>query len=434
MTSRQHHKRSRSESSIEHLELHSDTVHLADISRGLDGYIQDIGEPTNNFQNIVGAGFPPKTLSGMVSSRATPANQLILEQQTNFRIITAIILHAYLSQLMILMQWIITSNIEISTEGASSAMPDGNHYLMEKSAQEKRCDEIIKTLSSLLVKAEELPDYVIIDVDKRYVKMIVQQFEGFRPVPSPTLYETIQSMIQRISSRLTSVNINPSMETMEFAVSCLNFDIFYRCLIVDSKAVFTYKRFYANLQTKHRKHETRDYITTLHRGDRGERDDDHSLYLYFYENIHNIAYNVFYNHEYVLPLDCARDFTRMVKHLKIETDIPLGERVPGPNPVSNPFEPNSQVTVTDTGSGSEDYASSFQGSTSPAAARGHNPPENTVLATGGPAGNGSRPSDGGSSRTHTNTHTRRRPRPKQTQTQKKQTRRRRRRDKKRSGK
>ncbi len=423
------HKRTRSESSIERPYTHSNTHLLDSVLREFDNYIQGIGESTTIFQDIVGAGFPPKTLSGMLSSRASPTDPLIQEQQTNFKIITAILLRAYLSQLMILMNLMMTSRLEVSSGEAGSAMIPVNHYLMEISAQEKRCDEIIETLSKLVDNAFSLGEYVVTSTDKKYVNSIVEQFRGFRPTSS-NAFDKIQALIERISSHLTRIKINPSMDTMEFAVSCLNFDIFFRCLTNWN----SYYTFYATLQQKHNGSETYDYITKLHTGLRSANAaPDHSFFLYFYENIHNIAYNVYYNHEYVLPLDCAGNFASMVRHLINETDIPLGERVPVP---VNPFEVSSQLTeISDSSQG---YPSSSEGSTSPRTVQNSLQARKSVLVTGGPdgyarGGYDSPPSNGGSS--HTRTHTRRRPTQKQPQPQKKQTRRhRRRRHKKRSGK
>jgi hypothetical protein len=427
------HKRSRSESSIEHPYTHSNTHLLNSVFREFDDYMNAIPESTTVFQNVVNAGFPPQTLSGMLSSRASPTDQLIQEQQTNFKIITAILLHAYLSQLMILMNLIMTSRVEVSLREAGSAMIHENHHQMEIIAQEKRCDEIIETLSKLVDNAFSLRDYVVTPIDKIYINKIVEQFRGFRPTSSDA-FDKIQAFIEGISRHLTRIKINPSMDTMEFAVSCLNFDIFFRCLTYMN----SYYKFYAKLQKKHTGRETYDYITKLHTGLRSANAaSDHSFFLYFYENIHNIAYNVYYNHEYVLPLDCKGDFDSMVRHLMNETDIAYPVPVPVPESVrvlDNPFEGSSQIT--EFSDSSQGYPSSSEGSTSPRTVKSMLA-RKSVLATGGPGGSAiggydSQPINGGSS----HTHTRRRPTQKQPQPQKKQTRRhrRRRRHKKRSGK
>jgi hypothetical protein len=142
----------------------------------------------------------------------------------------------------------------------------------------------------------------------------------------------------------------------------------------------------------------------------------HSFFLYFYENIHNIAYNVFYNHEYRLPTVC-RDFDRMVEHLKKETGIQVNGQEPTKRvrAVVTPAVENPFGSSLETSSGDSSGDNSSDSSKSP-------PPKQTfkrLQAVGGPGLPGVR-SDGGSSRTR--------------RQRKKQTTRTRRRHNKRSGK
>ena len=413
--------RSRSRLPVEH----SGPLLLQNINVGFDSYIGSALVQEVEIEHVVAAGFPPKTLSGRLSSTE---EEHINEQRDNFKFIVAILLYTYLSQLMILINNVITNNIAKEITDAESH-PDSAGDEIE--AQEKRCFEIIKTLDTLISKANTLRRVVPLfqGDDESYLRDI-QQLIGFRPNYSALPVDLIEEMITHVKSTLTIKNVNPSMDTIEYAISCLNFDIFYHCLTKPSRS--RYSRFYSNLKTQHQGLTTEPYITELHKGigsksDRGrdrdsdsDSDSDHSFYLYFYENIHNIAYNVFYNHEYLLPLVCEeRQFNEMVGHLIRETDLSLGEPITG-EPVDNPFEPSSQLTVT---SESEGNTSSGY-STSPEAAS-KSIGQSGVFATGGPSVKRiPNDSPGGSSRT-------RRPRQKRTQKQKKRTRRR---HNKRSGK
>ena len=417
--------RSRSRLPVEH----SEPLLLKNIYVGFAPYINSAQVQEVEIEHVVAAGFPPKTLSGRLSSTE---EEHINEQRHNFKFIVAILLYTYLSQLMILINNVITNDIakKITYDASSHTDSAGD----EIEAQEKRCFEILKTLDTLISKANTLSRDVPLfqGDDERFLRNI-QQLIGLRPNYSALPVDLIEEMITHVKSTLTIKKINPSMDTIEYAISCLNFDIFYHCLTKPSRS--RYSLFYSKLKTKHQGLTTNSYITELHKGigsksDRGrdrdsdsDSDSDHSFFLYFYENIHNIAYNVFYNHEYRLPLVCEEGkFNEMVGHLISETDLSLGEPIRGEDgvvePVDNVFvEPSSQLTVT---SESEGNTSSGY-STSPTAAS-ESIVRSGVFATGDKSSWKRRHlvSRGGSSRTR--------------RQRKKQTKRTRRRHNKRSGK
>lgn len=392
---------------------------MKNICDGFESYISSAQVQKVEIEHVVAAGFPPKTLSGRLSSTI---EDHIQEQRDNFKFIVAILLYTYLSQLMILINIVITNNIAKDITDPEDSHTDSAGD--EIKAQKKICFEIPEILVTLIDKANTLisSDVPLFEDNDETFLQNIQQLNGFRPNYSALPVDLIEQMITRVKSTLTIKNINPSMDTIEYAISCLNFDIFYRCL-TDSKE---YKDFYKKLQGEHLGSQIIN-IPKLHRGigskstRLGDSEHKHSFFLYFYENIHNIAYNVFYNHKYWLPTVC-QEFGEMVKHLETETGIQVNvqERISGQvKPVENTWLEDSPLLTSSSDSSMPDNDSS-EGSTTPI-------PFNkrqrldvkgtrldvTVVGYGG-----------GSSRT-------RRPRQKRTQKQKKRTRRR---HNKRSGK
>ena len=398
----------------------SNPLLLKDIYDGFEIYISSAQVQVQKveIERVVAAGFPPKTLSGRLSSTI---EDHIQEQRDNFKFIVAILLYTYLSQLMILINIVITNNIAKDITDPEDSHTDSAGYEIE--AQKKICFEIPKTLDTLISKANKLSEVVPLfeDNDETFLQNI-QQLNDFHPNYSALPVDLIEQMITRVKSTLTIKNINPSMDTIEYAISCLNFDIFYCCLTDSTE----YKDFYKKLQGEHLGSQIIN-IPTLHRGigskstRLGDSEHKHSFFLYFYENIHNIAYNVFYNHKYWLPTVC-QEFGEMVKHLETETGIQVNvqERISGQvKPVQNTWLEDSPLLTSSSDSSMPDNDSS-EGSTTPIPfnKRQRLDVKGTRLDVK-VVGYG-----GGSSRT-------RRPRQKRTQKQKKRTRRR---HNKRSGK
>jgi hypothetical protein len=300
-------------------------------SKELARYIQGIHKKDEiTYERLVSAGFPPKTLSGHHLS--STLDEHIEEQRLNFKIIVVIMLHNYLSNVMIWINKKITSDIAAAYDaqpGAASAAMRVDTTEIE--IQKLRCKEIFDALSKLIRQAQDISSLFNVE-EMAFLRNIVEGFKHFDPSPSVELMEEIEGMISIISQVLNSTNINPSMDTIEFAVSRLNFDIYYRC--VKNRGAFIH--FYVDLQ-RARKVDL-DYITKLHTGKVASV--DLSFYIYFYENIHNIAYNVFYNHEYFLPFDCEREFEEMLLVLQNETtiDIRIDIREPTTAAVVNPFD------------------------------------------------------------------------------------------------
>jgi hypothetical protein len=396
---------------------------LKDINQQFDKYIGSVMESVQDDpeNDVILAGFPPKTLSGRLSSTI---EHHIQEQLENFKLIVAIMLYTYLSQLMILINIQITNNIATmihdSASGQTAPVPEAD----ELNAHVTRCSDITNQLKELIDKAYLLNPGVnnfVSDVDMRFFRSI----QGLINIDLNKIelqeqeQEEVEKIITKVKGKLTTMNINPSMDTIEYAISCLNFDIFYCCLANGLKKN-SYKKFYHDLRKKHDKYQTKEYIPELHTGLTSSSQPDmeahHSFFLYFYENIHNIAYNVFYNHEYWLPTVC-RDFDQMVKHLKEETGIQqvnvqeLTKRV---RAVDNPFD-SSQGTISGYSSGDSSRDSSSESSKSRI-----RPVKPASVFVGGPGVPWRDDSQGGSS------HTRRQ--------RKKQKKRTRRRHNKRSGK
>lgn len=391
---------------------------LKDINQQFDEYIGSVMESVQDDpeNDVIFAGFPPKTLSGRLSSTI---KHHIQEQLENFKFIVAIMLYTYLSQLMILINIQITNNISTmildSASGQTAPVPEAD----ELNAHVTRCSDITNQLKELIDKAYLLNPGVnnfVSDIDMRFFRSI----QGLINIDLNKIelqeqeQEKVEEIITKVKGILTTKNINPSMDTIEYAISCLNFDIFCRCLANGLKKN-SYKKFYHDLRKKHDKYQTKEYIPELHTGLTSSSQPDmeahHSFFLYFYENIHNIAYNVFYNHEYRLPTVC-QDFDQMVDHLKKETGIQqvnvqeLTKRV---RAVDNPFGSSLEFSSDD----SIGYSSS---ESSKSRIR---PVKRASVFVGGP-GTRRDDSQGGSS------HTRRQ--------RKKQTKRTRRRHNKRSGK
>lgn len=388
---------------------------LKRISEGFDPYINSTEVFDESHENVVFAGFPPKTLSGQLSSSV---QGLVNDQIENFKFIVAIMLYAYLSQLMRLINIKITNNIATMIDGGAPQHTDPN-ITAELNAQLKRCSDITDQLKNLIDKAykiftnEKVKQFGT-EIDRGYVLYIQKliHFDQDELLPEVSqVVELVEEIITNVKTKLTSKGINPSMDTIVYAISCLNFDIFYRCL-TDSKE---YNDFYNKLQVEHRDSQIIN-IPKLHRDTGsestrlGDSEHKHSFFLYFYENIHNIAYNVFYNHEYRLPTVC-QEFGEMVKHLISETTIQLDEQARNSGevmPVRNTWSGDSILTNSDD---SMPKYSSSEGSTSPITSHKRS---RVVVPLGG-VGYG-----GGSSRTR--------------RQRKKQTKRTRRRHNKRSGK
>jgi len=327
---------------------------LNDIEQTFDNYIDSVRESDRESVqadplNVIFAGFPPETLSGRLASTI---EQHIREQLENFKFIVAIMLYTYLSQLMILINIQITNKIATmidSASGQTAPVPEAD----ESKAHVTRCSEITDQFKKLIHKANSLNRDINFgrkdDInfgskdDMKFLKCIQRLINRNPNVFDFEVVEKVEEIITKVKATLTTKKINPSMDTIEYAISCLNFDIFYCCLGNVYK-LDSYKKFYHDLRKSHEGYETKEYIPELHTGLTSSSQPDmeahHSFFLYFYENIHNIAYNVFYNHEYQLPTVC-RDFDQMVKHLKKETGIQqvnvqeLTKRV---RAVENPFD------------------------------------------------------------------------------------------------
>jgi hypothetical protein len=327
---------------------------LNDIEQTFDNYIDSVRESDRESVqadplNVIFAGFPPETLSGRLASTI---EQHIREQLENFKFIVAIMLYTYLSQLMILINIQITNKIATmidSASGQTAPVPEAD----ESKAHVTRCSEITDQFKELIDKANSLNRDINFgrkdDInfgskdDMKFLKCIQRLINRNPNVFDFEVVEKVEEIITKVKATLTTKKINPSMDTIEYAISCLNFDIFYCCLGNVYK-LDSYKKFYHDLRKSHEGYETKEYIPELHTGLTSSSQPDmeahHSFFLYFYENIHNIAYNVFYNHEYQLPTVCL-DFDQMVKHLKKETGIQqvnvqeLTKRV---RAVENPFD------------------------------------------------------------------------------------------------
>jgi hypothetical protein len=408
---------------------------LNDIEQTFDNYIDSVRESDRESVqadplNVIFAGFPPETLSGRLASTI---EQHIREQLENFKFIVAIMLYTYLSQLMILINIKITNNIATMIDSAS-----GQTALVleagELMAHVTRCSEITDQFKELIDKANSLNRDINFgskdDInfgskdDMKFLKCIQRLINRNPNVFDFEVVEKVEEIITKVKATLTTKKINPSMDTIEYAISCLNFDIFYCCLGNVYK-LDSYKKFYHDLRKSHEGYETKEYIPKLHTGliSRSHRDMEahHSFFLYFYENIHNIAYNVFYNHEYRLPTVC-RDFDRMVEHLKKETGIQVNEQEPTKRvrAVVHPTVDNPFGSSLETSSGDSSGDNSSDSSKSPIRVYKRQP-----VFVGGPGLPGDRgdrgyDSAGGSSRTR--------------RQRKKQTKRTRRRHNKRSGK
>lgn len=316
---------------------------------------------------VVRAGFHPKSLS---CNFASTEEEHILEQRYNLKFLTLILLHAYLSNLATLVRTVITQevaeNIEPTPELAAGAAA-GAAARAEIQVMKSKCADILKQINALHDKSHEITmkERNILDQgDIQFIGSVGGLDIHNTSIPVHTLSDVLQD-IERLDDDVVQIvkghNMNPSMDTIEFAVSSLNFDIFYRCITQSED----FHRFYNGLEehAQTKQPELKNYITKLH----ARRDNDKSFYIYFYENIHNIAYNVFYNHEYVLPFDCEREFRFMVRHLKDETKLQVAKLQVVPIPggvaaVSNFFVSDTPLTAF---SGSSQEGTSSGSSTSP---------------------------------------------------------------------
>lgn len=261
---------------------------------------------------IVEAGFPPKALYNI------PSDDFVSEIRKNFNLLFLVHFSSCLSQLLKLI---------------STKLTSGHGDVGEMKTQQELYDSMVSGITELTKKARD--EHVkFLSKEKTVVEEILdkvnQNIQGREDIDNLTLaclYANIETANEEIKSLLLSVDIIPSIETFEYVVSRLNFDIFYKCVT----NYRDYNEFYKQLQDEPRYHE---YFPEIHR----ISDESLSFYEQLYDNIKNIAYNVFYNHEYLLPFECY-NFDDMVAHLIEQSDIDIIEPVPeeAGQTVSNPY-------------------------------------------------------------------------------------------------
>jgi hypothetical protein len=386
---RRHSKRSRSRESSEERPHKQKTHELSEIHKGLHRFIKTLGDAKAEIpiHELVHAGFHPKSLS---CNFASTEDEHILEQSKNLKFLILILLHAYLSNLATLVCTLITqevaANIVPTPELAAGAAAVAAGAGAEIYAMKHKCGDILEQISALFDKSQiiTMNGVNILDqLDMIFIGSVHGLDIHNTTIPVDRLSDVLHE-IQRLDNHVVEIvkhrDMNPSMDTIEYAVSSLNFDIFYRCITQSEH----FHRFYNELEKQNKETELKDYITKLHatrpndknKKSHARRHNDKSFYIYFYENIHNIAYNVFYNHEYVLPFDCESDFDIMVEHLMNETNLEVDPN-PGAvatgavsnslhnhNYVDNPFISSSDADTPLTRFGSSQGTSSGS-STSP---------------------------------------------------------------------
>jgi hypothetical protein len=250
----------------------------------------------------------------------------------------------------------ITSNIAAAFDEDQPVASMGEPIMDETDSeiviQQRICHNIYHALSELISQAREIDLFKKKGNEYEFLDKIVNGFVDFDAPPIAELMEQIERDISIILGVLNHNNINPSMDTIEFAVSRLNFDIFYRCVLGFNE----FNSFYVTLQRNN--NDLFPYITTLH------INDDLSSLIYLYENIHNIAYNIIYNHEYFLPFDCKDVFETMITYLKAETSINILVE-DGSSPQRSVMNPADELTEYGNSMGDTDIEDSSVSSFSP---------------------------------------------------------------------
>lgn len=287
-----------------------------------------ISSPHNHtrqlFADVIAEGFQPKPF---VRGRS-----FIEHQRENYKVIILVMLHAILSQIIKWYTTKITSTLASRIDATDATIETND--IVELATHKTTYETLIQDVNNIISQINELEGRIMIVCLTDILTTNLDDIE---------LIDDITKINKRIIESLLKRGINPSIDTMEYAVSRLNFDIFYKC----KRRVNEYRTEYIKLQR------SRDYMVHLH-----HRDDEHSLIQHFYENIKNIAYNVFYNHEYVLPLECSdTEFDGWVRHLLQEEMNEVAPDAAAAATVRNPFE-----ALTDMSDGSQ---TQYESSVSP---------------------------------------------------------------------
>ena len=235
-------------------------------------------EPDSYAEN----GFSPKALFEPAPAETAEA-YLNTEMRCNSTILVVIRISALLSQILKLLSYMTTSMGYIG------------------GSDEAEIIDLLQRQHNECIAAAELIKLMNVNIIEQIVGIIRGPMTLENMLSNPPnvpslgvigfLYDNIDQCRNLIIDQLQELDINPSSDTIEFAVSSLNLDI--------------YNKIKENYPHKN-----------------GEYNMDPSL---FYENIKNIAYNVFLNHEYLLPLDCNHPFLNMcIRHLTSESEVEVG--------------------------------------------------------------------------------------------------------------
>ena len=209
-------------------------------------------------------------------------------------------------------------------DDAAAAVAAKTYQMSILTATRDKIGNIVNEYKTLKMLHNIEGEVNVLDNLVRVMNELNGKINGNNKLNLACLYSIFENTNENITGFLLANDIIPSSDTLVFAMSRLNLSIFYNCVIdVTSGNPDNFHTMYITAQTNK---DYSEYIPIkLHIGK--ITPGDYSFYEEYYSLMKNIAYNVFYTFEYLLPLSCDEHFgamrSQLIEGFKISIEVPM---------------------------------------------------------------------------------------------------------------